>query len=669
MARDIPISNGKLLICFDREYRIRDLYFPHVGQENHACGYPFRFGIWVDGRFSWFSDNSWHKQLNYLEDSLVTDVTLQNHELGLEVRCSDFVDYRKNFHGKTIKVKNLRAEKRHIKVFFHQDFRIYGSEVGDTGFYEPNIKAVVHYKGNRYFLSSVSGGTELYSIGAKAHGNAEGTWRDAEDGHLQNTAITHGSVDSTIGKEHTVAGHGEWDFEYWLCAGKDFNEVKTMHESLLAGSLKSRLLLTHEYWKLWVNKEDFDLTPLPEWAQKLFKRSLLIVSTQVDHEGAILAANDSEIQAAYKDHYSYLWPRDGALVANALDQAGYRQISQRFFHLLVKLIQPEGYFLHKYNPRGELASSWHPWLRNGKPQLPIQEDETALVLWALSEHFDLTRDVEFIREMYETIIIKAGRFLASYRDAKTGLPLPSYDLWEERKGIMTFTCCTVESGLRVAAKFAQMFGEVGIAAEFALAASEVKAAIEKHLYDPVQGRYLRGLIHHHDNTDELVPDATVDASLFALFRFGTFSVKCERVRSTMRAYRDKLWVKTHIGGIARYQHDWYQAGSPPTDQVPGNPWVISTLWLMMEEIFGAELEDELSDSLKYLEWVHRHALPSGVLAEQIDPYTGAPISVSPLTWSHATVIDSVMLYLRKLSELRRARRVPYSLKNGDRLIH
>ena len=36
MPRDIPVGNGKLLVCFDKNYRIRDLYYPHVGQENHV---------------------------------------------------------------------------------------------------------------------------------------------------------------------------------------------------------------------------------------------------------------------------------------------------------------------------------------------------------------------------------------------------------------------------------------------------------------------------------------------------------------------------------------------------------------------------------------------------------------------------------------------------------
>ena len=48
MPRDIPVGNGRLLVTFDHQYQIRDLFFPHVGQENHGGGAPFRFGVYAD---------------------------------------------------------------------------------------------------------------------------------------------------------------------------------------------------------------------------------------------------------------------------------------------------------------------------------------------------------------------------------------------------------------------------------------------------------------------------------------------------------------------------------------------------------------------------------------------------------------------------------------------
>ena len=70
--RDIPVGNGSLLVTFDDKYQIRDVYFPHVGQENHTEGFPFRFGVWADGEFSWVSEDAWRRELKYLPETLVT---------------------------------------------------------------------------------------------------------------------------------------------------------------------------------------------------------------------------------------------------------------------------------------------------------------------------------------------------------------------------------------------------------------------------------------------------------------------------------------------------------------------------------------------------------------------------------------------------------------------
>jgi glucoamylase len=58
----------------------------------------------------------------------------------------------------------------------------------------------------------------------------------------------------------------------------------------------------------------------------------------------------------------------------------------------------------------------------------------------------------------------------------------------------------------------------------------------------------------------------------------------------------------------------------------------------------------LRGALEILEWTQTRALPSGVLAEQVNPLTGEPVSVAPLTWSHSTFVATVMNYLRKLRE-------------------
>lgn len=655
MPRDIPVGNGALLVTFDDTYCIRDIYFPHVGKENHSEGHPFRFGVWVDGAFSWVGEPSWLRELGYLPETLVTEVRLTNSALNLELICNDTVDARENIFLRRVEIRNLKDEPREVRLFFHQDFYLSESEVGDTAFFDPDTKALIHYKGQRYFLVATDApeGVETFATGRKAFRGAEGTWRDAEDGHLAEGAITEGSVDSTIGYSRTLSPLGTAEMYYWIAAGTSHNEVKKLNAIVQEQSPRTLLKRTASYWRAWVNKNEIDFADLSPEIVSLFKRSLLVIRTQIDNGGAIIAANDSDVTLRATDHYSYLWPRDGALVAYALDLAGYSMLPRRFFDLCGRIITGQGYFLQKYNPDGSPASSWHAsWDPHTKKRLvPIQEDETALVIWALWHHYDRFRDIEFVNSLYYPLIIRAADFLADFRDAETNLPQPSWNLWEDRLGIHTFTCASVVGGLRAAARFAALFNDTERARRYQRAADEVREAMSVYLYRPELHRFARSI--SPQGNGEFTVDTTIDASLFGLFYFGAFAPENEMVRETMRAVRDGLWANTEVGGLGRYEGDAYMRVVDDTRHVPGNPWFICTLWLADYLIASARETEDLKVAEEMLQWAARRALPSGVLAEQVHPLTGAPLSVSPLTWSHSTFVATVMSYLSRREALER----------------
>lgn len=651
MPRDIPVGNGSLLVTFDERYRVRDFYFPFVGKENHSGGHPFRFGVWAGGEFSWVGGEGWSRELRYLDDTLVTDVRLTNRALGLEIRANDAVDFHENVLLRRLRVRDLRGTAtREVRLFFHQDFYISETNVGDTAYFDPDHLALIHYKGRRYFSVATDApeGVETFATGRKAFQGHEGTWRDAEDGVLTDHAIFEGSVDSTVGRTLRLAPGGEAEMFYWVAAGESREEVGVLGRLVRERGPAALLGRTESYWRAWVNKDEIDFADLPAEVVRLFKRSLLVVRTQTDVRGAIIAANDSDVTLRATDHYSYLWPRDGALVAHALDEAGYPSLTRPFFSLCARIISDEGYFYQKYNPDGSLASGWHAWWdhRAKRRLVPIQEDETALVLWALWRHYDRYRDIEFVRTLYRPLVVRAADFLARFRDGRTGLPSPSWNLWEDRFGVHAFTCATVFGGLQAAARFAALFGDAGLAVKYERAAEEVRAGVRAHLYRPELNRFARALVPKGDGGDFEV-DATLDASLFGLFFFGAFDARDEAVAATMRAVEAKLWAKTEVGGLARYEADGYMRVAEDTSRVAGNPWFICTLWLAEYRIALAATGEELKRAVEIMEWAAAHALPSGVLAEQVDPLTGAPVSVSPLTWSHSTLVAVVMSYLRK----------------------
>ncbi len=646
--RDIPVGNGSLLVTFDDKYQIRDVYFPHVGQENHSEGFPFRFGVWADGEFSWIYEDEWRRELKYLPETLVTDVGLTNEILGLRIVCNDTVSSHENIFLRRIRVENLFERQREVRVFLHQDFRIYENKVGDTAFYDPESLSLIHYKKHRYFLINTAPHFEKFSTGRKAFREQEGTWRDAEDGVLSGGAKTEGSVDSTVQMNFTLAPKETYEFYYWIAAATSYEEACRLNAHILSRKPANFLAYTQNYWQAWVNKNDTDFDGLPENIVDFYKRSLLIINTQVDRDGAILAANDSDVTERATDHYSYLWTRDGAFVANALDLAGYVHLARNFFRICFDIVHRDGYFLQKYNSDGTVASGWHTsWDISGeKSQLPIQEDETALVVWALWEHYDRYRDLEFVHRMYPKLVVKCADFMVGFRHEETGLPAPSWNLWEDRRGIHTFTCASVVAGLKAAANFARLFAETDRAEVYETAADEITGAMREHLYSREKGRFMRALHFHSDDVYE--PDWTIDASLFGTFYLGAFAADDEMVRNTMRAVEKNLWVNTEIGGVARFQNDGYVRVSEKTT---GNPWFICTLWLADYRIAIAESKKDLRGALEILDWTTKRALASGVLAEQINPLNGEHISVSPLTWSHSTFVATTQNYLRKLSQI------------------
>ncbi len=653
MPKDIPVSNGNLLFNFDSDYQIRDVYFPLIGQENHSKGDPFRFGVWVDGRCSWMGPE-WEKDLRYHDNSLVTNVLLRNTAIGLELHCHDVVDIDLNVYIKKVEVKDLQGKERHVRLFFSHDFHLYGNDIGDTAYFDPRTRSIIHYKANRYFLISYSWagkpGVTYYACGDKEVGGREGTWRDAEDGKLSGNPISWGSTDSTTGIWLNLPANGKAECFYWIAAGRHYNEVAQLNRDVIEKTPQRLIKRSSDYWKAWVQKEARSFGDLPKTVIDIFNRSLLILRTQIDNRGAIIAANDSDIVRFGRDTYSYMWGRDGAFVSAALAKAGYSHVCMKFFDFCSRVLSEEGFLYQHYNPDESLASNWHPWLVDGKEVLPIQEDSTALILWALWIHYQSSKDIEFIRPFYNNFIKKSADFLVTYRDPETLLPIPSYDLWEERYGVHSFTVAAVIAGLRAAANFARLFQDTVLAGEYEIVAEQMKEGLVTHLYHPGLKRYARSG-YRKGKGYEL--DEVIDVSLMGLATLGALPPNDPRMVETIKAIRRQLWLKTPIEGCARYQNDVYQLADDSPKGIPGNPWFISTLWLGEYFIARAENPEELHEALPYLEWCEKNALPSGVLAEQVHPLTGSPLSVSPLTWSHSAFVWVVLQYTEKFNSLKK----------------
>src|ERR1700737_3676097 len=224
MPRDLPISNGNLMINFDHEYNIRDVYYPHVGQDNQTVGDVSFFGVWGDGKFAWIGNPAWIKTLDYDDDTLVTRVVARAPSFDLEMTIGDTIDFDRDLFVRRVELRNLKESVRKVRLYTHFDPHLCGNNIGDTIFFDPEFNGLVAYKGLRYVLMNGSiddqFGFQSFAIGAKEREGSQGTWRDAEDGNLQRNAIAQGSVDATGMLEYKLGPSAPTTAGFWWAFAK-----------------------------------------------------------------------------------------------------------------------------------------------------------------------------------------------------------------------------------------------------------------------------------------------------------------------------------------------------------------------------------------------------------------------------------------------------------------
>jgi len=236
--------------------------------------------------------------------------------------------------------------------------------------------------------------------------------------------------------------------------------------------------------------------------------------------------------------------------------------------------------------------------------------------------------------------------MVSYRDDKTGLPKASYDLWERIYGISTYTSSSVYGALIAASKFAGLLGKAESEKKYIDAAKDIGRGILKYLYDSKEGYFYKQI---NTSGEAVEIDKTIDmSSVFGVFKFGVLSPDDRKLEEAIKNMTDRLTVKTEVGGIARFEGDAYRHRG---GNIPGNPWVITTMWLAQYYIAKAKSENDMDPVRELLSWAVKYAGKPCVLPEQFDPYNGSYVSAAPLTWSHAEYVMTIIRYLEKLEEL------------------
>lgn len=402
-------------------------------------------------------------------------------------------------------------------------------------------------------------------------------------------------------------------------------------------SARASVLASDEAWLMKMNERK--PVDLPDMVDALYQRSLLTLKQMQDPGGGIIAAPEFQFEFTACGGYGYCWGRDAGFISLAMDTAGLHEESAHFYQYMAKCQSEDGSFLHRHDMDGHLGPSWGL----------LQPDETGSVLFGLWKHVQLSGRKETAAPL-RGMVERAAQWLNTCRFDGSSWPAEGFDLWEEREGVHLYSVAAVIAGLSAAAQLAEHMGWTSPVGVWRERATQLSQLLEEHLVsDQVAGETsfartlflknatrqpsLQNVGTNADGNNSLLQpqrwmsDFVVDISLLGVvepFNALPQNVAAKMLPALCKSMRRHLW-RSGVGGIGRYEGDHYR---------DGQPWILTTLWLALA---AARCGDKALTT-ECLAWVLAHTPREGQLPEQIDPHTGEPSWVMPLTWSHAMFV-------------------------------
>lgn len=625
---DAIIGNSRMLCGLTGKGELVRLFWPHIDYPQHVEKFvPGIFFIDQKNSTLWLGYDNWEVNQYYLEDTSILKTVYKDINNGLRVEQTDFVLPDRDVLVRSYTIGNIGAN--HMDVGFMQ----YSSAVTTTpelrsSLFDFSTDSLIHYRHGYYI--SISSAEEVYQfqLGNNAYECARHTELYGNDSIGM---MADGALSWNLGR---IEPGMEKQFNLYICASDTLKGVKELTRAAKSFDPEKEYIKTRNYWLDFL-KSSRQIVTGNRIIDDLYKRSLMVFKLMSDEKtGGLLAS--AEIDEAFTrcGRYAYCWGRDAAFITSALDTAGLTGAVDKFYDWAVMTQNDDGSWEQRYFMDGNLAPSWG-----------MQVDETGTLIWGMLKHYEVTKDKGFLQKMWESIK-KGVEFLVAFTDNETGLPKPSYDLWEERLGEHTYSSAAVYGGIMAGVEAARVLGmKEELIGKWETQAKALKAAMEKNLWKPEADRFIRsvrtklnpwGNEHSAHTTyitvnkkgykrDVTLEDWTIDISLLGVaIPFEVFGVSDYRVRNTVNAIEKALTTEP-VGGLKRYENDNY---------IGGNPWVLTTLWAALYYIETREFEKAKS----YFDWAVNSRTHLGLLPEQVSKDSGEPCWVIPLTWSHAMFV-------------------------------
>src|SRR5690606_20095976 len=105
--------------------------------------------------------------------------------------------------------------------------------------------------------------------------------------------VEHGRVDSTLRFKMALEAGTSCDVHYWIAAGKSLRDALYAHKYISEQGLQSRLDETAIFWQKWLQPAKRTAEKIDPAFRESFLKSVLIIKSQIDRRGAIMASTDT----------------------------------------------------------------------------------------------------------------------------------------------------------------------------------------------------------------------------------------------------------------------------------------------------------------------------------------------------------------------------------------
>lgn len=616
------LGNGRLYLGFDSSSCLREMFYPVIGLENHVAETGRSRPIILEGEdILEISSDAWEISGSY--DGGMSFHWDLSHRLGpARLSMTDVVD-----PYEPIWIRRLEASSGSPPTGFYMRFSLALKEntIGEAGFWDPEKSRLYHYKGSLWVASRMVGGDCIARIAKVRDGGANVL---GPTGAMTGSSVDHGFIESVIG----LKPDGESCVTLAVALGESRDVADRRLDDALLMGYKGALARTRTYW---AGHDDI---------------STKVLASHCDSGGGILASCDTAVMGDFRDHYRYVWTRDAAMCASTLIRQGLTSFGRRYLEFCAGALSEEGFFWQRHRADRHRGSGWHPVdLPDGS--LPIQEDETALSLVTAGDYFEETRELSFLDSIFDSFVSKAAGFIQGYVQENGLLVRPSFDLWEERKGIFSFTQATCIAGLYWASMIARALGRP-VWSGFRESSFMLLKGLVTRLCCAERG-FARGLTDTSCQAASPL-DWTPDSSLYLIplllwpVEYGADGgpLKEQALMAaavTWKRLSKNLAIQSGQGfvGVGRYLGDWY-ARPEDAGTLPGNIWPVCSGWrLLSGKRLGLLPAEEYERGCAVFE---KARLSSGVMSEQLDCVRLRPSSVAPLVWAHATYLDVVSAF-------------------------